>query len=749
MYIQITNSGGAGIRYFDEQAVLEIPLEISTLREDPSYYLKRVVIHFGKKAESFDIPAKLIDEDRSSSGTGQVLDPGSRRTYRLQCDLPLAYADQTGIRALKAFSFVIKPEEGKDVEYVFSYKFPAIDYLGKAHEGHRKLQFKKRTLKNTESNGWAIGFILAIAVMTVMGRHWLNASQGMEGSGTFFSWMQYAAEGIVAAGMGFLGVSLAKVWKLASLSNWFNTKDIWFAPTLYIAPTTWHFIRNGKVAAGAIALCSLVAAGVYQYYPVALALPEVLEEEDIGVTLIHYDDEQWQAVDRSKCFFRDLSDYALGDTNGKEQYVPVRKFVLGGKRAMNENNFSGSGFSEFTRQLNGLLSNDISYVMYDYRSIENKVQPLDVRNGLRQLMPKLIWEGGRLVEDPNSINLMHTCAVPKTSLIQHYKEQIWTGTMRSWQHILEGKASVDRCGLEQEIDAVNQFLQLALQEPALFDEQDSVMVNLADSLHAAFFVRDKFGLESRARRLGRDGRKRYYQLEIRSYLFMASVLGLKGKADRSREALFSDVTDEDFPDLVFDAMAQVYRAKLNDKYLDQLLKLYAFCLNKSILTTDSRKKGLRMLGKLYFYDYHHARSRTSRAVFYEALKKIRNDETFLGYIGTPERDFLLGILEASLEMEAASADRFCEAVRYIAHRSEKNGRVQEPSFNFNEGARTAFSRVLNGHQLAYDSFSCIGGTIEYPVSFGPRVADHKNPVMDTLTEGASQQVQSYIKHAQY
>jgi hypothetical protein len=749
MHIQIAKSGGAGIRHFNEQAVLEIPLEISTLREDPSYYLKRVAIHFGKKAESVDLPAKLMDEDRSSSGTGQVLDPGIRRTYRLQCDLPLQYADQTGIRDLKAFSFVIKPEEGKDVEHAFSYRFPAIDYLGKAHDGYRKLRFKRRTLKNKESNGWAIGFILAIAVMTVMGRHWLNASQGMEGSGTLFSWMQYAAEGIVAAGMGFLGVSLAKVWKLASLSNWFNTKDIWFAPTLYIDPTTWHFIRNGKVAAGAIALCSLVATGVYQYYPVALSLPEVLEEEDIGVTLIRYDGDQWRAADRSKCFFLNLSDYALGDINRKEEYVPVRKFVLGSKRARNENNFLGSSFSEFTQQLNGMLSNDVSCAMYHYTPIEDQEKPLDDTDGLLQLLPKLIWEDGKLKEDPNSINLMHTCSSPQTSVIQHSKEQIWTGTMSSWLHVLEGKASANRCGLKQEIDLVNQFLQLALQEPALFDEQDSTMVNLADSLYGAFFGSDRPGLESLARRFGEDGRKRYYQMEIRNYLFMASVLDLKGKADRSRAALFSDVTDEDFPDLVFDAMVQVYQAKINDKYLDELLELYAFCLNKSILTTDSRKKGLRMLGSLYFYDYHHARSRTSRAVFYEALKKIRNDETFLGYIGTPERDFLLGILEASLEMEAASADRFCEAVRYIANRSKKNGRVQEPSFNFNEGARAAFSRILNAHQLTYDSFSCIGGTIEDPVSFGPRVADYKNPAIDTLPQEKSQQVQSHTKHTQY
>jgi hypothetical protein len=748
MHIQIAKSGGAGIRYFDNHTVLEIPLEISTLREDPSYYLKRMVIHFGKKAESVDIPAQLMDEDRSSSGTGQVLDPGIRRTYRLQCDLPLQYADHVGIRALKSFSFVIKPEEGQDLEYAFSYQFPAIDYLGKAHNGQRKLRFKKQTLKKTESNGWAIGFISAIAVMTLMGRHWLNASQGMNGSGAFFSWMQYAAEGIVAAGMGFLGVSLAKVWKLASLSNWFNTKDIWFAPTLYIAPKTWHFIRNGKVAAGAMTLCGLVMAGVYQYYPVTLELPKSLQQEEIGVTLIHNDGRQWEATDRSKCFFRDLPDYALGDTNGKGQYVPVRRFVLGSKGPMSENNVSGTGFSELTRQLNGLLSNNVGYAMYDYHSIEKTKQRIDGSDDLKQLLPKLIWKRGKLIEDPNSINLMHICDTPKQSLVQLYKEQIWTETMDSWKAILEGKPGAGRCGLDQEIDAVNQFLRSALEEPALFNEGDTTMVNRAAALYDDFFRSDKLDLESEARNSGPDSRKRYYQLEIRNYLFMASVVNKKGKTDLVRSALFSDVTEEDFPELVFGAMVEVYKEGLNYKYLDELLELYAYCLKKELLTTDARKEGLRRLGALNYYDYHEVRSKRSRDIFYEVLKAIRNDKIFQSYIGTPERDFLLGILEASLKEGANSMDRFCAAVRFIADRSEKNGRVNEPSFNFNEGARAAFTRVLHAHQLPYEQFSCIGGTIEDPVSFGPRVGEYEKSHIDTLPKEISQQVHSYTEHGQ-
>jgi hypothetical protein len=154
------------------------------------------------------------------------------------------------------------------------------------------------------------------------------------------------------------------------------------------------------------------------------------------------------------------------------------------------------------------------------------------------------------------------------------------------------------------------------------------------------------------------------------------------------------------------------------------------------------------LGALNYYDYHEVRSKRSRDIFYEVLKAIRNDKIFQSYIGTPERDFLLGILEASLKEGANSMDRFCAAVRFIADRSEKNGRVNEPSFNFNEGARAAFTRVLHAHQLPYEQFSCIGGTIEDPVSFGPRVGEYEKSHIDTLPKEISQQVHSYTEHGQ-
>lgn len=102
-----------------------------------------------------------------------------------------------------------------------------------------------------------------------------------------------------------------------------------------------------------------------------------------------------------------------------------------------------------------------------------------------------------------------------------------------------------------------------------------------------------------------------------------------------------------------------------------------------------------MLGSFYFYDYYYVWLRIFCVVFYEVLKKIRNDEIFFGYIGIFERDFFLGILEVFLEMEVVSVDRFCEVVCYIVNRSKKNGRVQEFFFNFNEGVRVVFLRILN------------------------------------------------------
>lgn len=117
------------------------------------------------------------------------------------------------------------------------------------------------------------------------------------------------------------------------------------------------------------------------------------------------------------------------------------------------------------------------------------------------------------------------------------------------------------------------------------------MVNLVDSLYGVFFGSDRLGLESFVCCFGEDGRKCYYQMEIRNYFFMVFVLDLKGKVDWSRVVLFLDVIDEDFLDFVFDVMVQVYQVKINDKYFDELLELYVFCFNKSILMIDFCKKG--------------------------------------------------------------------------------------------------------------------------------------------------------------
>lgn len=274
--------------------------------------------------------------------------------------------------------------------------------------------------------------------------------------------------------------------------------------------------------------------------------------------------------------------------------------------------------------------------------------------------------------------------------------------MDFWKVILEGKFGVGCCGLDQEIDVVNQFFWLVLEEFVLFNEGDMIMVNWVVVFYDDFFRSDKFDLESEVCNLGLDSRKCYYQLEIRNYFFMVFVVNKKGKIDFVRFVLFLDVIEEDFLELVFGVMVEVYKEGFNYKYFDELLELYVYCFKKELLIIDVCKEGFWRLGVFNYYDYYEVRLKRFCDIFYEVLKVIRNDKIFQSYIGIFERDFFLGILEVFLKEGVNSMDRFCVVVCFIVDRSEKNGRVNEFFFNFNEGVRVVFIRVFYVYQFLYE-----------------------------------------------